>query len=99
MLTERERRELEIIERQLSSDPRLAALARKHRRPFLRRLVSPSSLMAFGALVMLIAVVLGLGETFAQGLALTILGLGWWSWTAEAPYRNRARRRRATPRR
>jgi hypothetical protein len=98
MLTERERRELEIIERQLSSDPRLAALARKHRRPFLRRLVSPSSLMAFGALVMVIAVALGLGETFAQGLGLTILGLGWWSWTAEAPRRSRAPRR-ATPRR
>jgi hypothetical protein len=92
MLSERERRELANIERELSSDdPRLAAsfargFGRRFRRGFRRHVVRPRSVIAFGALVMLLAIVLGLSETFVQGLLLTVVGVAWWAWTSrESP--------------
>jgi Protein of unknown function (DUF3040) len=81
MLSEQERRALESIERELSSDPCFAAsFARAFRHRFRRQLVRPRSVIVFGVLVMIAALLLGLTGTFGQGLLLTVLGVGWWSW-------------------
>jgi Protein of unknown function (DUF3040) len=95
MLSERERRELEIIEAELSSDSRFAAsFARGFGRHVRRQLVRPRSLVVFGVLTMVTAVVLGLGDTFVQGLVLTVAGVSWWAWiTQDSPRGGRPQRR------
>jgi hypothetical protein len=92
MLSERERRALENIERELTSDdPRFAAFLRRgvpSRSAWLRarrQLVRPRSLVVFGVVVMLAAAFLGLDETFMQGLLLAAAGVAWWLWVAYGP--------------
>jgi Protein of unknown function (DUF3040) len=82
MLSEQERRELEIIERELRfHDPRFAArFARGFAHRFRRQLVRPRSVIVFGGLVMVAGIVLGLSDTFVQGLLVTLAGVTWWAW-------------------
>jgi Protein of unknown function (DUF3040) len=88
MLTERERRELEMIEQELSADRRfVASFAPGFGHRFRSQLVRPRSLVVFGVLVMVVAVLLGLSDTFVQGLVLTVLGMAWWAWITQAPSR------------
>jgi Protein of unknown function (DUF3040) len=87
MLSERERHELEIIERDLSSsDPRLSALlTRRLKRRMRRELVYSRSLVAFGVLVIVTAVLLSLDEAFVEGLVLASVGVCWWAWSGRPP--------------
>ena len=85
MLSDREQRELELIEEELKSDRRLAAkLARRPRQRLWRRVVNPRTAVVFGVLVILAAVVLNLEETFVQGLFMASAGVIWWVWEAWA---------------
>jgi len=92
MLSERERRELERIERELGfDDPRFAASFRPGFGARLRRqIVRPRSVMIFGALVMVVGAVLGLDDTFLQGLLIASAGGTWWWWITQEPPTDRA---------
>ena len=82
MLSERERRELEIIERALeASEPRLSAmLASRLERRMRRQIVYSRLLIALGVLVTAAGLVLGLDQALVQGLALACAGACWWIW-------------------
>ena len=95
MLSERERRELELIERELGfDDPRFAAALRRgfagrcggFAGRFRRQLYRPRSVILFGVLLMAAALFLELGDTFLQGMIVTAAGATWWLWnTRESP--------------
>jgi hypothetical protein len=86
MLTERERRELEIIERELRSDPRFArSFARISPHPFRRQVLRPRTVIVFGCLVMIAGIFLGLDGTFVQGLVVVSMGVTWWMWSKQKP--------------
>ena len=91
MLSEHEQRELRNIEQMLSSDGRFSAFfARRHASA--RGLWSgPARLLAVGgAVIMVAAVLLGVGSAFTQGLGLALLGVGWLRLLrAPAPRRRR----------
>jgi hypothetical protein len=80
MLSERERQELEEIERALSSDRRLAArLAQSSDKQLRRRVRWALAAMEFGVLVMVAGWVLELDLTVLQGMAVTVAGALWWT--------------------
>ena len=88
MLSERERRELELIERELGfDDPRFAAAFRHgFAGRFRGQVYRPRSVILFGVLMMAAGAFLGLGDTFLQGMIVTAAGASWWLWiTRESP--------------
>ena len=92
MLNEYEQRQLDTIEEVLLRDPDLSACFREeHRASVPRRFPRPRCLVIPGVLIMAIAAFLGLGEAFAQGLGLLLLGLAWWA-AITPPVRRRVRR-------
>jgi len=97
VLSDREQRELALIEEELSSDRHLVALLeRRRRRRWLRRVVNPRAAVVFGVLVILAALVLNLDLTFVQGLLVAGAGVVWWSWEGWASEQARAPGRRRT---
>jgi hypothetical protein len=79
MLSERERQELEEIERHLSSDRRLSArLAQAGDKQLRRRLRWARLAVEFGVLVMVAGCVLALDLTVLQGMLVTFAGVLWW---------------------
>ena len=97
MLSERERQELEEIERHLSSGRRLSArLAQAGDKQLRRRLRWARLAVEFGVLVMVAGCVLALDLTVLQGMVVTFAGALWWLWLRMPPQpaSQRARRRR-----
>jgi hypothetical protein len=79
MLSERERQELEAIERELSSDRRLSArLAQSGDRQLRRRLRWARLCVEFGVLVMVTGCALALDLTVLQGMVVTFAGALWF---------------------
>jgi Flp pilus assembly protein TadB len=97
MLSERERQELEAIERELSSDRRLSArLAQPGDKQLRRRLRWARLCVGFGVLVMVTGGALGLDLTVLQGMVVTFAGALWWTAlrtpTQSGPQRPRRQR-------
>jgi Flp pilus assembly protein TadB len=95
MLSQHERRELQIIEQALeSSDPRLSALlAGRFERRERHELMCCKFLVAFGVLVMVAAVILSLVVVFIQAMVLTSVTALWWAWLRRRAESTRRARR------
>lgn len=96
MLSERERQELETIERALSSDRRLSArLTHSPERQLRRRLRLAQTAAVFGVLVMVAGCLLAVDLTVLQGMLVTFAGGLWWMALRlpSEPPPQRARRR------
>ena len=90
MLSEYEQRELATIEELLLRDADLSACFQENCPAVRRAALRPRCLIIPGILIMAVAVFLGLGAAFAQGLGLVVLGLAWWT-AINAGVRRRAR--------
>jgi hypothetical protein len=97
MLSERERQQLEEIERGLSSDRRLSArLPQSGDAQLRRRLRWARAVVGFGGLLMVAGYVVALDLTVLEGMAFLLAGALWWivlRLPAE-PTPQQARRRR-----
>lgn len=97
MLSERERQQLEEIERGLSSDRRLSArLTQPGDAPLRRRLRWARAVVGFGALLMVAGYVVALDLSVLEGMAFLIAGALWWivlRLPAEPPPQQARRRR------
>jgi Protein of unknown function (DUF3040) len=97
MLSERERQQLEEIERGLSSDRRLSArLTQSSDTQVRRRLRWARAVVGFGALLMVAGYVVALDLTVLEGMGFLLAGALWWivlRFPSE-PTPQQARRRR-----
>ena len=80
MLSEREERELELIEQDLRDDGRLAASFRSGRRPLHRRPPVVRTAIALGLVLILAGLMLSASGLALQGLLLAGTSYAWWRW-------------------
>ena len=80
MLSEREERELGLIEQGLRDDSRFAASFTDGRRPLHRRRWVVRTAIALGLVLVLAGLVLSSSGLAVQGLLLAGTAYGWWCW-------------------
>ena len=80
MLSEREERELGLIEQDLLDDGRLAAFLRGGRRPLHRRPPVVRTAIALGLVLILAGLMLSASGLALQGLLLAGTSYAWWRW-------------------
>jgi hypothetical protein len=80
MLSEREERELELIEQDLRDDGRLAASFRSGRRPLHRRPPVVRTAIALGLVLILAGLMLSASGLALQGLLIAGTSYAWWCW-------------------
>lgn len=80
MLSEREERELELIEQGLRKDGRFTAGFPGRRRPLHRRPWAVRTAIALGLLLILAGLVLSASGLALQGLLLAGTAYAWWCW-------------------
>jgi hypothetical protein len=80
MLSEREERELGLIEQALQDDGRFAAAFGGGRRPLHRRRSVVRTAIALGLVLILAGLVLSASGLAVQGLLLAGTSYAWWCW-------------------
>ena len=80
MLSEREERELGLIEQDLRDDGRLAASFRSGRRPLHRRPPVVRTAIALGLVLILAGLMLSASGLALQGLLIAGTSYAWWCW-------------------
>jgi hypothetical protein len=90
MLSEREERELELIERGLRDDSRFAAAFPSARRPLHRRPRVVRAAIALGLVLVLAGLVLSASGVAAQGVLLAGTSYAWWCWKVKPSSRRPA---------
>jgi hypothetical protein len=80
MLSEREERELDLIEQGLQNDSRLAAVFPGGRRPLHRRPWVVRTAIAVGFFLILCGLMLSASGLVLQGLLLAGTSYAWWCW-------------------
>jgi hypothetical protein len=85
MLSEREERELGLIEQGLQDDGRLAASFRGERRPLHRRPWVVRTAISLGLTLILAGLMLSASGLALQGLLLAGTSYAWWCWKVRPP--------------
>jgi hypothetical protein len=80
MLSEREEKELELIEQGLRDDGLFLAAFPQERRPLHRRPWVVRTAIAFGLVLVLAGLVLSASGLVLQGLLLAGTAYAWWCW-------------------
>ena len=90
MLSEREERELLVIEAGLRDDGRFASAFPTARRPLHRRRWVVRAAITFGLVLILAGLVLSASGLALQGLLLTGGSYAWWCWKLKPSSRTSA---------
>jgi Protein of unknown function (DUF3040) len=89
MLSEREERELRLIEQGLRDDSRFAAFLRSGRRPLHRRPWVVRTAIVLGLVLILAGLVLSTSGLALQGLLLAGTSYAWWCWKVKPTSRKK----------
>ena len=90
MLSEREERELALIEQGLLDDGRLPAVFPGPRRPLHRRPWAVRTAIALGLVLFLGGLMLAAAGVALQGLLIAGTSYGWWCWKVKPTSRKSA---------